>query len=62
VRKVTITANGLPVFKSLVTFDSTVSPESIKDKLLKKKLGVGTIFDVNNVTATKHSILDSLSY
>lgn len=43
VRKVTINANGLPIFKSRVKFDFTVSPESIMDELLKKKLGVGTI-------------------
>ena len=56
VRKVTINANGLPVIKALVKFDSTILPESIMDELLKKKRGVGTILNVNNIKATRNVV------
>ena len=37
VRRVSITAQGLPVIKANVKFDSTVLPEVIMAELLKKK-------------------------
>jgi chorismate-pyruvate lyase len=56
VRKVSITAQGLPVIKANVKFDSTVLPEFIMVDLLKKKLGVGTILNVNNINAIRNVI------
>lgn len=56
VRKVSITAHGLPVIKANVEFDSTVLPEFIMADLLKKKRGVGTILNVNNINAVRNTI------
>lgn len=56
VRKVSITAGGLPVVKANVKFDSTVLPEFIMADLLKKKRGVGTILNVHNINATRNII------
>jgi len=56
VRKITIDANGLPVIKALVKFDSSVLPEAILDELLKKKRGVGTILNLNNIKATRNIV------
>jgi chorismate-pyruvate lyase len=56
VRKVSITADGLPVIKANVKFDSTVLPEFIMVELLKKKRGVGTILNVHNINATRNVI------
>ncbi len=53
VRKVEITARGLPVIKASVKFDSTVLPESVMGELLRKKRGVGTILNVNGIAATR---------
>ena len=49
VRNISITAQGFPVIKANVKFDSTVLPELIMTDLLKKKRGVGTILNVNNI-------------
>ena len=54
VRKVSITAQGLPVIKANVKFDSTVLPEFIMSELLKKKHGVGDILNANNIDATRN--------
>ena len=56
VRKVSITAEGFPVIKANVKFDSTVLPESIMDELLKKKQGVGEILNANKINATRNII------
>ena len=56
VRKIAIIANELPVIKAYVEFDSTVLPESIVSDLLKKKRGVGTILNINNIKATRNVI------
>ena len=56
VRKVTITAQGFPVIEAKVKFDSTVLPEFIMADLLKKKRGIGTILNVNNINATRNII------
>ncbi len=56
VRKITIDANGLPVIKALVKFDSSVLPEAILDELLKKKRGVGTILNLNNIKAARNVV------
>ena len=49
VRKVSITAQGFPVINANVKFDSTVLPEFIMTDLLRKKLGIGEILNVNNI-------------
>ncbi|MEX0863061.1 hypothetical protein [Nitrosopumilus sp.] len=56
VRKVSITANELPVIKANVKFDSTVLPEFIMADLLKKKRGVGTILNVNGINVVRNII------
>lgn len=56
VRKIAIIANELPVIKAYVEFDPTVLPESIMSDLLKKKRGVGTILNINNIKATRNVI------
>ena len=53
VRKVSITARGFPVINANVKFDSTVLPEFIMTDLLRKKLGIGEILNVNNIKATR---------
>ena len=53
VRNISITAQGFPVIKANVKFDSTVLPELIMADLLKKKRGVGTILNVNNIKAIR---------
>jgi len=56
VRKVTISANEMPVIKAHVKFDSGVLPENIVDELLTKKLGIGDILNRNNIDATREVI------
>ncbi|MDH3340424.1 MAG: hypothetical protein OEL84_03955 [Nitrosopumilus sp.] len=56
VRKVSITAQGFPVIKANVQFDSTILPDFIMNDLLKKKRGIGTILNVNNIKATRKII------
>jgi chorismate-pyruvate lyase len=56
VRKVSITAQGFPVINANVKFDSTVLPEFIMTDLLRKKLGIGEILNVNNIKATRKII------
>lgn len=56
VRKVSITAEGFPVIKANVEFDSTVLPELIMAELLKKKQGVGEILNANKINATRNII------
>lgn len=56
VRKVSITAQGLPVIKANVKFDSTVLPKFIMDELLKKKHGIGDILNTNNIDAVRNII------
>ena len=53
VRNISITAQGFPVIKANVKFDSTILPELIMTDLLKKKRGVGTILNVNNIKAAR---------
>ena len=53
VRKVSITAQGFPVINANVKFDSTVLPEFIMTDLLRKKLGIGEILNVNNIKTTR---------
>ena len=53
VRNISITVEEFPVIKANVKFDSTVLPELIVTDLLKKKRGIGTILNMNNIKATR---------
>lgn len=53
VRKITITANDLPLIRAIVRFDSKVIPSNILSELLRKKDGVGTILKRNNINAER---------
>lgn len=56
VRKVSIIAQGFPVIKATIKFDSTILPDFIVADLLKKKRGIGTILNVNDINATRNII------
>jgi len=60
VRKVTITANDLPVICAIVNFDSKILPANVISEVLQKKDGIGTILTRNNIK-TKRKII-SLNY
>ena len=52
-RNISIMVEEFPVIKANVKFDSTVLPELIVTELLKKKHGIGTILNMNNIKATR---------
>ncbi len=56
VRKVTITANELPVIIALVNFDSKILPSNVTSELLRKRDGIGTILTRNHVKAKRRII------
>ena len=53
VRNISILAQEFPVIKANAKFDSTVLPEFIMTDLLRKKLGIGEILNVNNIKTTR---------
>ena len=53
VRNISILAQEFPVIKANAKFDSAVLPEVIITDLLKKKRGIGTILNMNNIKATR---------
>ena len=53
VRNISISAQEFPVIKANAKFDSAVLPEVIVTNLLKKKHGIGTILNMNNIKATR---------
>ena len=53
VRNILISAQEFPVIKANAKFDSAVLPEVIITDLLKKKRGIGTILNMNNIKATR---------
>ena len=53
VRNISISAQEFPVIKANAKFDSAVLPEVIITELLKKKHGIGTILNMNNIKATR---------
>ena len=53
VRNISISAQEFPVIKANAKFDSAVLPEVIITDLLKKKRGIGTILNMNNIKATR---------
>ena len=56
IRKISISANEIPVIKAHVKFDSVILPKFILDELLKKKNGIGTILTQNNINASRNVI------
>ena len=56
IRKISISANEIPVIKAQVKFDSVILPKFILDELLKKKNGIGTILTQNNINASRNVI------
>jgi len=56
VRKVTITANELPVIIAIVNFDSKILPSNVTTDLLRKREGIGTILTRNRVKAKRKII------
>jgi chorismate-pyruvate lyase len=56
IRKISISANELPVLKAHVKFDSTVLPKFILAELLKKEQAIGTILTRNNISASRNVI------
>ena len=56
VRKVTITANELPVIIAIVNFDSKILPSNVTSDLLRKRDGIGTILTRNRVKAKRKII------
>ncbi len=56
VRKVTITANELPVILAIVNFDSKILPSNVLAELLRKKDGIGTILTQNHIKSIRKII------
>ena len=56
VRKITITANELPVILAIVNFDSKILPSNVTSELLRKRDGIGTILTRNHVKAERRII------
>ena len=56
IRKISISANEIPVIKAHVKFDSTILPKFILDELLKKEQGIGTILTQNNISTSRNVI------
>ena len=52
-RKITITANELPIIRAVVAFDSSILPAPILSQLLRKKDGIGTILTKNKIKADR---------
>lgn len=55
-RNVEIIANGLPIIKAFVKFDSSILPKVILREILMKKYGIGAILNKNNITVTRNII------
>jgi chorismate-pyruvate lyase len=56
VRKVTITANELPVILAIVNFDSKILPSNVSSELLRKRDGIGTILTRNHIKSNRKII------
>ena len=56
VRKVTITANELPVILAIVNFDSKILPSNVSSELLRKRDGIGTILTRNHIKSKRKII------
>jgi chorismate-pyruvate lyase len=55
-RKITITANEIPVICAIVNFDSKILPANVISEILQKKDGIGTILSRNNIKADRKII------
>ena len=55
-RKITITANNLPVIKAVIKFDKKILPKHILSQLLQKRTLVGTILNLNDIPNKKDII------
>ena len=55
-RKITITANNLPVIKAVIKFDKKILPKHILNQLLQKRTLVGTILNLNDIPNKKDII------
>jgi chorismate-pyruvate lyase len=56
VRKITITANEIPVICAIVNFDSKILPTNVISEILQKKDGIGTILSRNKIKANRKII------
>ena len=52
-RKITITANNLPLIKAVIKFDRKILPKHIVSQLLQKRNLIGTILSLNNIPNKK---------
>ena len=55
-RKITITANNLPLIKAVIKFDKKTLPKHIISQLLQKRNLVGTILSLNDIPNKKYTI------
>jgi len=55
-RKITITANNLPLIKAVIKFDRKILPKHIVSQLLQKRNLVGTILSLNDIPNKKDII------
>ncbi len=55
-RKITITANHLPIIKAVIKFDKKTLPKHIVNQLLQKRKLVGTILNLNKIPNRKDII------
>lgn len=52
-RKITVTANNLPLIKAVIKFDKKTLPKHIVSQLLQKRKLVGTILNLNEIPNKK---------
>lgn len=55
-RKITITANNLPLIKAVIKFDRTTLPKHVVSQLLEKRNLVGRILSLNDIPNKKDVI------
>ncbi len=61
VRKITITAENLPLIRATIKFDKKILPKHIFDQLLQKRSIVGTILNINNIPNKKNIIVQKIN-
>lgn len=60
-RKITITAENLPIIRATVKFDKKILPKQIFDQLLQKKNLVGTILALNHIPNQKDILVQKIN-
>ena len=55
-RKITVTVNDLPLIKAVIKFDRKTLPEYMVNQLLQKRILVGSILNLNNISNRKNLI------